>query len=57
MFSDETDGTPLTKKKNNRGELRSVYELPLAHYSKIEGVDVTWMKQAAEASARRICKQ
>lgn len=39
----------IDSEKINRGELRSVYELPLAHYSKIEGVDVTWMEKAAEA--------
>lgn len=39
----------IDSEKINRGELRSVYELPLAHYSKISGVDVTWMKKAAEA--------
>lgn len=36
-------------KKINRGELRPVYELPLAYYSKIDGVDITWMEKAAEA--------
>lgn len=39
----------VDQEKINRGELRSVYELPLAHYSKVEGVDVTWMQKAAEA--------
>ncbi|MDE7323669.1 MAG: chitobiase/beta-hexosaminidase C-terminal domain-containing protein [Lachnospiraceae bacterium] len=39
----------IDSEKINRGELRSVYELPLAHYSKVDGVDVTWMKKAAEA--------
>lgn len=39
----------IDSEKINRGELRSVYELPLAHYSKIDGIDVTWMKKAAEA--------
>ena len=39
----------IDSEKINRGELRSVYELPLAHYAKVSGVDVTWMKMAAEA--------
>lgn len=39
----------IDQEKINRGELRAVYELPLAHYSNVEGVDVTWMKKAAEA--------
>lgn len=33
----------------NRGQLRPVYEGPLAYYSTVEGVDVTWMSRAAAA--------
>ncbi|RSX49526.1 Alginate lyase [Bifidobacterium callimiconis] len=33
-----------------RGQLRPIYETALAHYSKVPGVDVTWMAKAAEAS-------
>lgn len=33
-----------------RGKLRPIYETALAHYSKVPGVDVTWMARAAEAS-------
>lgn len=44
-----TRWTTIDSEKINRGELRSVYELPLAHYSTVDGVDVTWMKKAAEA--------
>ncbi|MDR1641227.1 MAG: putative Ig domain-containing protein [Clostridiales bacterium] len=32
----------------NRGELRPIYETPLAHYSKL-GTDMTWTRKAAEA--------
>lgn len=39
----------LDSEKVNRGELRPVYELPLAHYRNVEGVDVTWIENAAEA--------
>lgn len=41
--------TTIDSEKINRGELRPVYELPLAYYSKVPGVDVTWMAKAAEA--------
>lgn len=33
-----------------RGDLRPIYEQALAYYSKVDGVDVTWMKKAAEAT-------
>ena len=39
----------VDSEKINRGELRPVYELPLAYYSKVSSVDVTWMAKAAEA--------
>jgi hypothetical protein len=32
-----------------RGQLRPVYEAALAHYSKVDGVDVTWLARAAKA--------
>ncbi len=44
-----TQWKTLDEQTINRGELRSVYEAPLAHYSQVEGVDVTWMTRAAEA--------
>lgn len=44
-----TKWTEVDSEKINRGELRPVYELPLAYYSKIDGVDITWMEKAAEA--------
>ena len=34
----------------NRGELRPVFEQALALYSKVDEVDLTWTKRAAEAS-------
>lgn len=51
VFGDANRGywTVLDSEKINRGELRPVYEVPLAYYSNIEGVDVTWIKKAAEA--------
>ncbi|NEG96504.1 hypothetical protein GFD17_07035 [Bifidobacterium sp. SMB2] len=33
-----------------RGQLRPIYETALAHYSKVPGVDTTWMAKAAAAS-------
>jgi hypothetical protein len=32
-----------------RGQLRPIFETALAYYSTVDGVDVTWMKRAAEA--------
>lgn len=51
VFGDVSRGywTILDSEKINRGELRPVYEVPLAYYSNIEGVDITWIKKAAEA--------
>uniref|UniRef100_UPI00286F988C InlB B-repeat-containing protein n=1 Tax=Anaerosporobacter sp. TaxID=1872529 RepID=UPI00286F988C len=51
VFNNSSRGywTTLDSEKINRGELRPVYELPLSYYSNVEGVDVTWMKKAAEA--------
>lgn len=51
VFGDTKRGywTSLDSEKINRGELRPVYELPLAYYSTVDGVDVTWMERAAEA--------
>ncbi len=43
-----TQWTTLDEQTINRGELRPVYEAPLAHYSSAR-VDVTWMEKAAEA--------
>lgn len=51
VFGDSKRGywTKLDSEKINRGELRPVYELPLAHYSNVSGVDTTWMEKAAKA--------
>lgn len=43
-----TQWKTLDEQTINRGELRPVYEAPLAHYAKA-GVDTTWMAKAAEA--------
>ena len=43
-----TQWKTLDEQTINRGELRPVYEAPLAHYAKT-GVDTTWMAKAAEA--------
>lgn len=51
VFGDSKRGywTSLDSEKINRGELRPVYELPLAHYSEVSEVDTTWMEKAAQA--------
>lgn len=51
VFGDASRGywTILDGEKINRGELRPVYEVPLAYYSNIEGIDITWIEKAAEA--------
>ncbi|WP_197517418.1 alginate lyase family protein [Microbacterium karelineae] len=41
--------TDIDAQRINRGQLRPVYETALAHYSKVDGVDVTWMERAAAA--------
>lgn len=41
--------TSIDSEKINRGELRPVYELPLAYYSNIQGVDMAWTAKAAGA--------
>jgi hypothetical protein len=49
-----TDGsaywTTMDEQSILRGQLRPVYENALAHYSKVAGVDTTWLQRAAQAS-------
>jgi len=41
--------TDIDSQRINRGQLRPIYEVALAHYSHVPGVDTTWMARAASA--------